>query len=104
MLLTALQNKYQQMYDKEMDALNKQLSALESWKSASIPASCGVLDASFYTSNRCRNSCFGKEPTEREGTEGAGARIKTTKINQMRSGMEMQHNEENKKQIQKEIR
>lgn len=81
-ITTALSNKYQQMYDKEMNALNQQLSALESWKNASIAA----LERAY------------REKEQQEQEQDLDDQIK-----EIRDAMEYEHNEENKKQMEKEL-
>lgn len=99
-ITTALGNKYQQMYDKEMDALNKQLSALESWKSASIAAAESRRQASIQAIDA---EIAALERAYREKEQKEQEQDLDDQINEMRSAMEYEHNEENKKQIQKEL-
>lgn len=99
-ITTALSNKYQQMYDKEMNALNQQLSALESWKNASISAaesrrqaSIRAIDAEIAALERAY-----REKEQQEQEQDLDDQIK-----EIRDAMEYEHNEENKKQMEKEL-
>lgn len=97
---TALKNKYQQLYDKEMDALNKQLSALESWKNASISAAESRRQASIA---RIDAEIAALERAYREKEQKEQEQDLDSKINEMRTAIEYEHNDENKKQMQKEL-
>lgn len=97
---TALSNKYNQMYESEKAALDKQLSALESWKDASINAVnsryegiARSIDAEIAALDRAY-----REKQEKEEDEDINSRI-----NNLKTAIEFEHNEENKRQMQKEL-
>ena len=97
---TALSNKYNQMYETEKVALDKQLSALESWKEASInainaryDAMSSAIDAEIEALDRAY-----KEKQEKEEDDNIDKRI-----NSLKASMQYEHNEENKLQMQKEL-
>ena len=99
-ITTALSNKYQQMYDKEMNALNQQLSALESWKNASIAAAESRRQASIA---RIDAEIAALERAYREKEQQEQEQDLDDKIKEIRDAMEYEHNEENKKQMEKEL-
>lgn len=99
-ITTALSNKYQQMYDKEMNALNQQLSALESWKNASISAAESRRQASIA---RIDAEIAALERAYREKEQKEQEQDLDDQIKEIRDAMEYEHNEENKKQMEKEL-
>ena len=99
-ITTALSNKYQQMYDKEMNALNQQLSALESWKNASISAAESRRQASIA---RIDAEIAALERAYREKEQQEQEQDLDDQIKEIRDAMEYEHNEENKKQMEKEL-
>ncbi len=99
-ITTALKNKYEQAYDTEKSALDKQLSALEAWKDASISAinarydaMSSAIDAEIAALDRAY-----REKQEKEEDEDINSRI-----NNLKTAIEFEHNEENKRQMQKEL-
>ena len=99
-ITTALKNKYEQAYETEKSALDKQLSALEAWKDASISAinarydaMSSAIDAEIAALDRAY-----REKQEKEEDEDINSRI-----NNLKTAIEFEHNEENKRQMQKEL-
>lgn len=97
---TALSNKYNQMYESEKAALDKQLSALESWRDASISAAnaryegiARSIDAEIAALDRAY-----REKQEKEEDKNID-----DKINSLKTAIEYEHNEDNKLQMQKEL-
>ena len=97
---TALSNKYNQMYESEKAALDKQLSALEDWKNASISAVnsryegiARSIDAEIAALDRAY-----REKQEKEEDKNIDDKIKSLK-----TAIEYEHNEDNKLQMQKEL-
>lgn len=99
-ITTALKNKYEQAYDTEKSALDKQLSALEDWKNASISAINARYDA---MSSAIDAEIAALDRAYREKQEKEEDKNIDDKISSLKTAMEYEHNEENKKQMQKEL-
>ena len=99
-ITTALKNKYEQAYDTEKSALDKQLSALEDWKDASISAINARYDA---MSSAIDAEIAALDRAYREKQEKEEDKNIDDKISSLKTAMEYEHNEENKKQMQKEL-
>lgn len=99
-ITTALKNKYEQAYETEKSALDKQLSALEDWKNASISAINARYDA---MSSAIDAEIAALDRAYREKQEKEEDKNIDDKISSLKTAMEYEHNEENKKQMQKEL-
>lgn len=99
-ITTALKNKYEQAYETEKSALDKQLSALEAWKDASISAINARYDA---MSSAIDAEIAALDRAYREKQEKEEDKNIDDKISSLKTAMEYEHNEENKKQMQKEL-
>lgn len=99
-ITTALKNKYEQAYETEKSALDKQLSALEAWKDASISAINARYDA---MSSAIDAEIAALDRAYREKQEKEEDKNIDDKINSLKTAIEFEHNEDNKLQMQKEI-
>lgn len=97
---SALQNKYQQMYDKQKEALDNQLSALESWKEASINAINSRYEAmadSIDAELDALEDAY-RRKQELEEDENIDKQINTVK-----DAIKYEHDENNRAQMEKEL-
>lgn len=110
-LVDALKEKYQEQYKKEEETINKEIEKLENWKEESLNRINKVYDEKIRRieeSSKAQIQAIEAEIKAIDEAEKARDRDKQDqeelkKINNLKSSIEFEHNDFNKKELQKEL-